>query len=38
MADKAAKDVLSDSLATKFQLATKQDVIPLIKLHYANTW
>jgi len=37
MADKAVKDAISNSLATTVHFATKQDVIPLIKLHSTNT-
>jgi len=37
MADYAAKGAVSNSLSTAVELATKQNVMPLIKLHCTNT-
>jgi len=38
MADKAAKDAITNPSATSVQLVTNQDVIPIIKLHCTNMW
>jgi len=36
MADKVAKDAISNPFATAVQLVTKQDLLPIIKSHCTN--
>jgi len=38
MADKAAKDVITNPLVTAVYLITKQYVLSIIKLHCNNMW